>query len=50
MKKQQKDNLIKALEELNAPDKNVLLQKTQSKKALGGELSLSLATAFLYIL
>lgn len=41
MKKQQKDNLIKALEELNAPDKNVLLQKTQSKKALGGEFESS---------
>ena len=37
MKKKQKDNLIKAFEELNAPDKDVLLQKVQSKKALGGE-------------
>ncbi|MDE7192234.1 MAG: hypothetical protein K2O35_07190 [Clostridia bacterium] len=37
MKKKQKDNLIKAFEELNAPDKDVLLQKIESKKALGGE-------------
>lgn len=37
MKKKQKENLIKAFEELNAPDKDVLLQKIQSKKALGGE-------------
>ena len=36
MKKKQKDNLIKAFEELGAPDKDVLLQKIESKKALGG--------------
>ncbi|MDE6275760.1 MAG: hypothetical protein K2M75_04395 [Clostridia bacterium] len=38
MKKKQKDNLIKAFEELNAPDKDGLLQKIESKKALGGRL------------
>ena len=38
MKKKQKDNLIKAFEELNAPDKDVLLQKIESKKALGGSV------------
>ncbi|MDE6474179.1 MAG: hypothetical protein K2L70_03695 [Clostridia bacterium] len=37
MKKKQKDNLIKAFEELNTPDKDVLLQKIEGKKALGGE-------------
>lgn len=37
MKRKQKDNLIKAFEELNAPDKDVLLQKIESKKAFGGE-------------
>lgn len=37
MNRKQKDNLIKAFEELNAPDKDVLLQKIESKKALGGE-------------
>ena len=37
MKKKQKDNLIKAFEEINAPDKDVLLQKIESKKAFGGE-------------
>lgn len=36
MKKRQRDNLIKAFEELNTPDKDVLLQKIESKKALGG--------------
>lgn len=41
MKKSQKDNLIKALEELNAPDKDVLLQKIESKKALGGDREIS---------
>ncbi|MDE6361355.1 MAG: hypothetical protein K2L53_00080, partial [Clostridia bacterium] len=39
MKKKQKENLIKAFEELNAPDKDVLLQKIESKKALGGEFA-----------
>lgn len=39
MKKKQKDNLIKAFEELSAPDKDVLLQKIESKKALGGEFA-----------
>ena len=38
MKKRQKDNLIKAFEELNVPDKDVLLQKIESKKALGGSV------------
>ena len=41
MKKKQKDNLIKAFEELNAPDKDVLLQKIESKKALGGDFAQS---------
>ena len=38
MNKKRKDNLIKAFEELGAPDKDVLLQKIESKKALGGNL------------
>ena len=41
MNKKQKDNLIKAFQELNAPDKDVLLQKIESKKALGGDFSQS---------
>ncbi|MDE7079887.1 MAG: hypothetical protein K2O95_07220 [Clostridia bacterium] len=37
MNNRQKENLIKAFEELNAPDKDVLLQKIESKKAFGGQ-------------
>lgn len=35
MKRREKYNLIKALDEINAPDKKDLLQKIESKKALG---------------
>ena len=37
MNRKKKDNLIKALQELNAPDKDVLMKKVESKKALGGQ-------------
>ena len=37
MKKKQRHNMITAFEELNAPDKDVLLQKIESKKAFGGQ-------------